>query len=207
MVALTRANSLGQSMNSLERGLQQLLLAARNPDGGWCHERGRKSRLEPTCWALLALRASGSKFDRVLAEWPSNGATDDVWSQPVFSSCRDQTWGARERAFVRRSGARCVQTGQITAVRRLPERESAVGTDAALYRALIDSRHRNWRRSLVRAGDIAGLPRSGQDIIEYVLLAAFISVVAWTIIQSIGNDVYTLYTRTQSVTGAAASAS
>ena len=27
---------------------------------------------------------------------------------------------------------------------------------------------------------------SGQDIIEYVLLAAFISVVAWTIIQTIG---------------------
>ena len=30
---------------------------------------------------------------------------------------------------------------------------------------------------------------SGQDIIEYVLLAAFISVVAWTIIQTIGEDV------------------
>ncbi len=29
----------------------------------------------------------------------------------------------------------------------------------------------------------------GQDIIEYVLLAAFISVVAWTIIQTIGSDV------------------
>jgi Flp pilus assembly pilin Flp len=48
---------------------------------------------------------------------------------------------------------------------------------------------------------------SGQDIIEYVLLAAFISVVAWTIIQNIGNDVETLYTNTQSVTGAAAGAS
>jgi pilus assembly protein Flp/PilA len=48
---------------------------------------------------------------------------------------------------------------------------------------------------------------SGQDIIEYVLLAAFISVVAWTIIQSIGNDVQTLYSKTKSVTGAAASAS
>jgi pilus assembly protein Flp/PilA len=48
---------------------------------------------------------------------------------------------------------------------------------------------------------------SGQDIIEYVLLAAFISVVAWTIIQSIGNDVQTLYSNTQSVTSAAAGAS
>ena len=48
---------------------------------------------------------------------------------------------------------------------------------------------------------------SGQDIIEYVLLAAFISVVAWTIIQTIGSDVTTLYTDTQAVTGAAAAAS
>jgi Flp pilus assembly pilin Flp len=48
---------------------------------------------------------------------------------------------------------------------------------------------------------------SGQDIIEYVLLAAFISVVAWTIIQAIGVDVTTLYTNTQAVTTAAAGAS
>jgi Flp pilus assembly pilin Flp len=48
---------------------------------------------------------------------------------------------------------------------------------------------------------------SGQDIIEYVLLAAFISVVAWTIIQQIGVDVTQLYTNTQAVTGAAVSAS
>ena len=48
---------------------------------------------------------------------------------------------------------------------------------------------------------------SGQDIIEYVLLAAFISVVAWTIIQGIGTDVTTLYSKTRSVTTAAASAS
>ena len=48
---------------------------------------------------------------------------------------------------------------------------------------------------------------SGQDIIEYVLLAAFISVVAWSIIQAIGVDVTTLYTNTQTVTQAAAGAS
>jgi len=47
---------------------------------------------------------------------------------------------------------------------------------------------------------------SGQDIIEYVLLAAFISVVAWTIIQTIGQDVTDLYQATQDVTGAAAGA-
>jgi len=47
---------------------------------------------------------------------------------------------------------------------------------------------------------------SGQDIIEYVLLAAFISVVAWTIIQTIGSDVTNLYQGTQDVTGAASAA-
>jgi hypothetical protein len=31
------------------------LLALRNPDGGWAYRHGRRSRLEPTCWALLAL--------------------------------------------------------------------------------------------------------------------------------------------------------
>ena len=46
----------------------------------------------------------------------------------------------------------------------------------------------------------------GQDIIEYTLLAAFISVVAWSIIQTIGLDVITLYTATQTVTSAAAGA-
>jgi pilus assembly protein Flp/PilA len=47
---------------------------------------------------------------------------------------------------------------------------------------------------------------SGQDIIEYVLLAAFISVVAWSIIQTIGQDVNTLYSATKTVTGNAVAA-
>ena len=34
---------------------------------------------------------------------------------------------------------------------------------------------------------------SGQDIIEYALLAAFISIVAWAIVQSIGTDVKSIY--------------
>ncbi len=40
----------------------------------------------------------------------------------------------------------------------------------------------------------------GQDIIEYALLAAFISVVAWLILQSIGNDVVTMYTNVKNAT-------
>ena len=34
----------------------------------------------------------------------------------------------------------------------------------------------------------------GQDIIEYALLAAFISIVAYTLLGQIGTDVNTIYT-------------
>ena len=44
----------------------------------------------------------------------------------------------------------------------------------------------------------------GQDIIEYALLAAFISVVAWLILQNIGQDVQTMYSNVQSATSDAA---
>jgi pilus assembly protein Flp/PilA len=47
---------------------------------------------------------------------------------------------------------------------------------------------------------------SGQDIIEYALLAAFISIVAWSILVTIGGDVKTIYTAVDVVTGSAATA-
>jgi Flp pilus assembly pilin Flp len=46
---------------------------------------------------------------------------------------------------------------------------------------------------------------AGQDIIEYSLLAAFISISGYLIMQSIGSNVNTLYTSVQTATGAAAS--
>jgi Flp pilus assembly pilin Flp len=45
----------------------------------------------------------------------------------------------------------------------------------------------------------------GQDIIEYALLAAFISIVAWLILQSIGQDVQVMYSNVQSATSDASS--
>ena len=45
----------------------------------------------------------------------------------------------------------------------------------------------------------------GQDIIEYALLAAFISIVAWLILQNIGQDVQQMYSNVQSATNDAAS--
>ena len=44
----------------------------------------------------------------------------------------------------------------------------------------------------------------GQDIIEYALLAAFVSIVAATIIQTIGGDLTTIYTNVKTQTGVAA---
>lgn len=43
------------SLAGLERELRAALIASRNADGGWGYYRGKRSRLEPTAWALLAL--------------------------------------------------------------------------------------------------------------------------------------------------------
>src|SRR5215204_4280876 len=56
------------------RRLIDLLVAGRNADGGWGYYRGKKSRLEPTCWAVLALTAAGhddSSAGAALAAWPA----------------------------------------------------------------------------------------------------------------------------------------
>ena len=65
--------------------IRNALLDARNVDGGWAYSRGRRSRLEPTCWALLALgHAEGKRPDiEVLRRWPSeNGWLIDVANVP-----------------------------------------------------------------------------------------------------------------------------
>lgn len=47
----------------------------------------------------------------------------------------------------------------------------------------------------------------GQDIIEYSLLAAFISISGYLILQSIGENVNTIYTNVQTATSKASAAS
>jgi hypothetical protein len=39
------------------------LLSSRNADGGWGYHRGKASRLEPTCWAILTLLQAGQPRD------------------------------------------------------------------------------------------------------------------------------------------------
>jgi len=48
--------------------LRDGLRAGRNADGGWGYYAGKASRLEPTCWALLALPDADPA---VLASWPA----------------------------------------------------------------------------------------------------------------------------------------
>jgi hypothetical protein len=53
-------------------GLQHWLLRGRNADGGWGYYPGKATRLEPTCWAMLALKGLASDADLVpvLTRWP-----------------------------------------------------------------------------------------------------------------------------------------
>ena len=60
-----------RDMNQVETALRSQLLDARNDDGGWGYEASRTSRLEPTCWALLALGEAPAGSDRILADWPT----------------------------------------------------------------------------------------------------------------------------------------
>jgi hypothetical protein len=56
------------------RDLTKLLIAGRNPDGGWGYYRRKQSRLEPTCWAVLALASGGgdgADAGEALRRWPA----------------------------------------------------------------------------------------------------------------------------------------
>jgi hypothetical protein len=56
------------------RDLTELLVAGRNADGGWGYYRHKTSRLEPTCWAVIALTIAGheaSAAGAALKEWPA----------------------------------------------------------------------------------------------------------------------------------------
>jgi hypothetical protein len=52
--------------------LSATLLRARNADGGWAYYPRKRSRIEPTCWALLALSQTNSQQPDldVLGRWP-----------------------------------------------------------------------------------------------------------------------------------------
>jgi hypothetical protein len=50
---------------------RKFLLQGRNADGGWGYFAGKKSRLEPTCWAALALGGEATHANpHPLKQWP-----------------------------------------------------------------------------------------------------------------------------------------
>jgi hypothetical protein len=55
------------------RDLTNLIVTGRNADGGWGYYRQKKSRLEPTCWAMLALASAGHRAagSDALCRWPA----------------------------------------------------------------------------------------------------------------------------------------
>jgi hypothetical protein len=65
------------SHRTVASSLVEALLALRNQDGGWGYYTGKSSRIEPTCWALLALaRQAGTPVDITpLRGWPR----EDDW--------------------------------------------------------------------------------------------------------------------------------
>jgi hypothetical protein len=73
------------------RDLASLLIAGRNDDGGWGYYQRKKSRLEPTCWAVLALTAIGHDAGRLagaaLAQWPARGGLllEHVGGEPNYA--------------------------------------------------------------------------------------------------------------------------
>ena len=87
------------------------LLEWRNPDGGWGYAPGKRSRLEPTCFALLATTGDDEAARARLARWPMReGLLIDGESLPInyaFNGLALLAWcavgGVPRDAFVERA--------------------------------------------------------------------------------------------------------
>ena len=68
------------------------LRSFRNADGGWPYQPGKRSRIEPTCWALLALsQFEGQPLEsEVLLRWPRR----DNWLIDVSGAPANHTFNA-----------------------------------------------------------------------------------------------------------------
>ena len=86
-----RTSATDMSQSAILSQLTGALLSSRNPDGGWGYNRGKASRLEPTCWAILTLLQAGKPRDgwepdasfRLLEQWQQDsGLMADQPRQP-----------------------------------------------------------------------------------------------------------------------------
>jgi hypothetical protein len=85
--------------------LRDYLARTRNPDGGWPYLAGRQSRLEPTCWALLALEDADAA--KLVGSWqnrsglviePSSGAVNYAFNG-LAAVALGQRWPAMSAAI------------------------------------------------------------------------------------------------------------
>lgn len=78
------ANVLRQAASTATTRLRTALLAGRNADGGWGYYPGKLSRLEPTCWAMLALGTGDGT--REAAAWLARCQRPSGWlvEDPAF---------------------------------------------------------------------------------------------------------------------------
>jgi hypothetical protein len=68
--------SLVPAQTVISRQIRAALVAAAVRGGGWPYIRGKRSRIEPTCWALLALAESSADED---GPWPAFAAPHVAW--------------------------------------------------------------------------------------------------------------------------------
>jgi len=68
-----------EALDDTHARLTRLLVRSRNPDGGWGYRAGRQSRLEPTCWATLALTAGAPDGDTSRDAWASAWRLFQSW--------------------------------------------------------------------------------------------------------------------------------
>ena len=81
-----------QDSATIDSALRAALLKTRNPDGGWGYRAQTRSRIEPTCWALLSLgHNTGRQPDTsVLGRWPKH----DQWFIDVAGAAPNYAFNA-----------------------------------------------------------------------------------------------------------------
>jgi hypothetical protein len=101
-------------VSQFDASLRRALLSARNSDGGWPYYKGKTSRLEPTCAAMLALGIGVPERLAVLDRWPRNDGlfVDAAGGVNIaFSGLAGVVLApARDRAMARELAAALVRT-------------------------------------------------------------------------------------------------
>lgn len=90
--ANVRTTTGSADRSQLVSELRRALLGNQNRDGGWAYAAGKRTRLEPTCWGLLALAAANDQPVDVerLRAWPRH----DGWLVDVAGAPPNQAFNA-----------------------------------------------------------------------------------------------------------------